>query len=99
MDTGEDRAGAGPWHTRVDAPPITQARRAQFWFALLLNFQWQLHQVRRGLLSSTNEATLQRGVRLHFDNYRSLDGWWEGMRAQYSPEFVEGVEAQRSKTA
>jgi hypothetical protein len=81
----------------VDDQPINQARRAQFWFALLLNFQWQLHQVRRGLLPSTNEATLQRGIRLQFNSYRSFDGWWEGMRAQYSPEFVEWVEEQRAK--
>ncbi len=83
----------------VDALPISQARRAQFWFALFLNFQWQLHQVRRGLLPSTDEATLQRGIRLQFNSYRSFDGWWEGMRAQYSPEFVEWVEEQRSKAA
>ncbi len=79
--------------------PISQARRAQFWFALFLNFQWQLHQVRHGLLPSTNEATLQRGIRLQFNNYRSFDGWWEGMRAGYSPDFVEWVEEQRSKAA
>jgi hypothetical protein len=83
----------------VDAPPISQARRAQFWFALLVNFQWQLYQARRGLLPSTNEATLRRGIRLHFNSYRSFESWWEGSRAQYSPEFVEWVEEQRAKAA
>ena len=82
---------------QVDAPPISQARRAQFWFALFLNFQWQLHQVQHGLLPSTDEATLQRGIRLQFNNYQSFDGWWEGMRTQYSPDFVEWVEEQRAK--
>ena len=84
---------------RIDAPPISQVRRGQFWGAVFLNFQWQLHQAGRGLLPTFNEAGMEAGVRNHFNTYRSFEGWWEGTKATYLPEFVEFVEEQRSKAA
>ncbi len=79
----------------VDAMPISQSRRAQFWFALCLNFQWQLHQARRGLLPTFSEAGMEQGLRRIFSGYRSFEGWWDATKAGYSPDFVEWVEEQR----
>ena len=36
---------------------------------------------------------------LYFTLYRSFEGWWEFQRQNFSPEFVEWVEEQRSKAA
>ena len=83
----------------VDAPSISEARRAQFWFALFLNFRWQFHQSRRGLLPTFNEAVFATGLRRFFTGYRSFEGWWEASKASFEPEFVEWVEEQRSKAA
>ena len=83
----------------VDAMPISQSRRAQFWFALFLNFQWQRHQARRGLLPTFSEAGMEAGLRAMFTGYRSFEGWWDTRKASFQPEFVEFVEEQRAKAA
>ena len=81
---------------RVDSPPIGQERRGQFWYALFMNFQWQLHQARRGLLPTFSEAGMEAGLRRIFTSFRSSEGWWETTKLGFSPEFVD---EQRSKAA
>ncbi len=83
----------------IDAPPINEVRRNQFWASQFLNFQWQSVQAQRGLLPTFNEAGFARAVRIHFNRYRSFEGWWDGLKAGYFPDFVEWVEEQRSKAA
>ena len=83
----------------VDAPPASQARLSQFWFALFLNFRWQYQQARRGLLPTFNEAGMATGLRTFFTGYRSFEGWWETTKASFEPEFVEWVEEQRATAA
>jgi len=34
-----------------------------------------------------------------FNDFRSIEGYWEAMRRTFQPEFVEWVEEQRSKAA
>ncbi len=84
---------------RVDAPPISQARHSQFWFAQFLIFRWQFQQGRRGLLPTFNEAGMATGLRNFFTRFHSFEGWWEATKATFEPEFVEWVEEQRSKAA
>ncbi len=76
-------------------------RLAMYWGSALTSFQWQLHQARRGLLPSFNEAAMAASVRSFFTNFRSFEGFWERQRGLgvYPPEFVEWVEEQRSKAA
>ncbi len=76
-----------------------QARRAWFWIAQLLTFQWQLHQAQRGLLPSFNEAAIAATVRATFNSFPSFEDWWEGGKENFHPDFVEWVEEQRSKVA
>ncbi len=70
-----------------------------YWGSVFFTFQWQFHQVRRGLLPTVNEAGIAAGVRQFFTLYRSFEGFWELGKANYRPEFVEWVEEQRSKAA
>ena len=84
---------------RVDAPPINEARREGYRFALLLNFQWQFQQGRRGLLPTFSEAGIATGLRSMFTRFRSFEGYWEAAKAMLEPDFVEWVEEQRPKAA
>ncbi len=83
----------------IDAPPINEIRRNQFWSSLFLNHQWQFVQAQRGLLPTFNEAGMKGAVRVPFNQFRSFEGWWETARRVYAPEFVEWAEEQRSKAA
>ena len=69
------------------------------WFGVLLLWQWQLHQARRGLLPTFDEAGQAVSVRALFNVFRSFEGWWEAGKQTFLPEFVEWVEEQRSKAA
>ncbi len=82
---------------RVGDVAINEDRRSSVWRAVLYNFQWQFVQGRRGLLPTYQEAGVAGGVRSFFSMYRSFDGWWEGSKTSYLPEFVEWVEEQRAK--
>ena len=84
---------------RTDPPPINEMRRAQFWSQQFLTFQWQLAQAERGLLPTFSEEGLRRVVRNHFSGFRSFEGWWERVKPNLLPDFVEFVEEQRSKAA
>ncbi len=84
---------------RSDAVSINQARRANYWTALTIVIQWQLHQGRRGLLPSFNEAGMKLTIRGFFSSSKSFGRWWEAVKSGYLPEFVEWVEEQRSKAA
>ncbi len=76
-----------------------QIRLAMYFQSNLATFQWQLHQARRGLLPSFDEAGLAASTRIGFTAFRSFEGWWEARKESFSPEFVEWVEEQRSKAA
>ena len=89
---------------RVDPLTIEQARLDYYWRARFFVFQWTFTQRRQGLLSPAggdssiaSEASL--ATRLGFNDFRSLEGWWQASKANYLPEFVEWVEEQRSKAA
>ena len=74
-------------------------RLGLFWASVLYSFTWQLQQVRRGLLPTSEEAMLAVNVRSLFAGSHSFEGWWGGVRSLFPPEFVEWVEEQRSKAA
>ncbi len=38
-------------------------------------------------------------VRFFFNDFRSIQSWWERSAKLFNPEFVEWVEEQRSKAA
>ena len=82
------------------APRTTnEIRLAYHWMSILLSFQWQLHQARRGLLPTFDEAGIGAMVRSFFTGFRSFEGSWEFMTPFLLPDFVEWVEEQRSKAA
>ncbi len=76
-----------------------QLRLGLYWLSILTSFQWQLHQGRRGLLPSFNEAGLAFLLRTFLTTSRSFEGYWEVAKPNFLPEFVEWVEEQRSKAA
>ncbi len=78
---------------------ISQLRRGLVWASILTSIQWHVHQGRRGLLPTFYEGGWAIRVRGLFANSRSFEGWWEGVKPNYLPEFVEWVEEQRSKAA
>ena len=90
--------GEAPSEDRTDVT-TSQARRADFWSAQFLTWQWQHHQARRGLLPTFNQAALGGAVRNVFNRYRSFDDWWDDAKQHFLPDFVEFVEEQRSKAA
>ena len=76
-----------------------EVRLGYYWMSALNSFQWQLHQARRGLLPSFNEAGIAQGVRNFFTTSRSFESLWERQKSGFRSEFVEWVEEQRSKAA
>ncbi len=76
-----------------------QFRRATLFASYLTLVQWRVHQARSGLLPTFHEAGAGNTVRNLFSTYRSCEGWWEGSKPNFLPEFVESVEEQRSKAA
>ena len=51
-------------------------------------------------MPTLNEAGMARRVANYFNDFRSVDGWWEARKVVgFRPEFVEWVEEQRSKAA
>ena len=78
---------------------MKRTRLSAYWGIQFLTFQWQFQQSRRGYLPTYSEAGLGRAVSGMFRVFGSLEGWWEGTKATYAPEFVEWVEEQRSKAA
>ncbi len=76
-----------------------QVRLGHYWASMLISFQWQFKQARRGLLPSYSEAEMGRIAGVYFTMYRSFEGWWQNAKPSYFPEFVEWVEEQRSKAA
>ena len=76
-----------------------QVRLTAYWGTLITYVQWQHQQARRGLLPSFSEAGTGGAIRLLFATSRGLEGFWEVMKANLLPEFVEWVEEQRAKAA
>ncbi len=76
-----------------------QLRLGFFWASTFYSFQWQLQQVRRGLLPTLDEEVLAVNVRNFFTRSLTFEGWWEGVRWSFPSDFVEWVEEQRSKAA
>ena len=83
----------------IDGSTGNEQRRRSYWRAALYNWQWQFVQGRRGLLPTYHEAGMAFAVRSFFGTYGSIEGWWEGGRTAFAPEFVEWVEEQRAKVA
>ncbi len=77
----------------------SQLRLAFFWIAMFSSFQWQFKQARRGLLPSYDEAEMGAIAGGYFNNFRSFEAFWEVMKPNFSPPFVEWVEEQRAKAA
>ncbi len=84
---------------RVEPLTIEQARLNHYWTARFYHFQWNWIQFRRGLLPTFNEAGMALRVATYFNDFRSVEGWWEARKPGFHPEFVEWVEEQRSKAA
>ncbi len=92
---------------RVEPLTIEQARLNDFWTARFFLLQWNLTQFRGGLLPpglgtslAQREATMANRLHTYFNDFRSVEGWWEAARhTLFSPEFVEWVEEQRLKAA
>ena len=85
---------------RVEPLTIERARLNNFWAARFFQLQWNFTQARRGLISSTgNEARMALRTVSLFNDFRSVEGYWEAMRRTFPPEFVEWIEEQRSKAA
>ena len=74
-----------------------EVRLRMYWAAIINYVQWQHQQARRGLLPSFQEAGTGGTVRGLFTNSRSFEGYWEGVKPLYSPDFVEWVEEHRAK--
>ncbi len=74
-------------------------RLAMYWQTLLTGYQWQRDQARRGLLPSFNERGVASAVGGSFRTYRSYAEYWNGVKGNYLPEFVDWVEEQRAKAA
>ena len=85
--------------TDAPAPLCIWTRRDAYWQAVMIFIQWQFTQGRRGLLPSFNEPGNLVVVRALFATFRSFEGWWEGTKSVYFPEFVEWVEEERAKAA
>ncbi len=85
---------------RVEPLTIEQARLNHYWVAVFFQLQWNWTQFRRGLLPTLNEPGMAQRVARHFNDFRSVEGWWEARKVfGFRPEFVEWVEEQRSKAA
>ncbi len=85
---------------RVEPLTIEQARLDHFWTARFFLLQWNWIQFRRGLLPNLNEPGMAHRVATFFNDFRSVEGWWEVRKViGFRPEFVEWVEEQRSKAA
>ncbi len=76
-----------------------QMRIGFLWTSILTSMQWHVHQGRRGLLPTFYEGGWALRVRRLFADSRGFEGWWEGVKPRYLPEFVEWVEEQRAKAA
>ena len=76
-----------------------QLQLMMYWSSMFGSFQWQFRQARRGLLPSYNEAGMGAIAATYFTMYRSFEGYWETMKQNLTPDFVEWVEEQRSKAA
>ncbi len=90
--------GAGA-HESTAEVTADETRLAYFWGSLLVTWQWQLQQVRRGLLPTSYEAGGAVAIRTFLTTSRSFEDHWESVREMFAPEFVEFVEEQRSKAA
>ncbi len=85
---------------RVEPLPIEQARLNHYWVAVFFQLQWNWIQFRRGLLPTLNEPGMRLRVASYFNDFRSVEGWWEARKPTgFRPEFVEWVDEQRSKAA
>ncbi len=45
------------------------------------------------------EAWMAGRLLHYFNDFRSVEGWWEANKRGFGPEFVEWVEEQRAKAA
>ncbi len=84
---------------RVEPLTIEQARLNHFWTARFFQLSWNFTQLRRGMPLVSGEAGMALRVVSYFNDFRSVEGWWEEHARRHPAEFVEWVEEQRSKAA
>ncbi len=84
---------------RVEPLAIEQARLQHFWAARFFQLAWNFTQLRRGMDLVSGEARMAHRVAGYFNDFRSVESWWENAKQNHTPEFVEWVEEQRSKAA
>ncbi len=84
---------------RVEPITIEQARLDHYWSARFFQLGWNFSQLRRGMPLVSGEARMALRVVSYFNDFRSVEGWWEEHAERLAPEFVEWVEEQRSKAA
>ena len=76
-----------------------ELRLTSYWATSIIYVQWQYQQAQRGLLPSFYEAGTGGVVGRYFTTSRGFEGYWEVLKQNLLPEFVEWVEEQRSKAA
>ncbi len=76
---------------RVEPLTIDQARLGDYWTARFFVLQWNFTQQRRGLLSPAGgdssiegEARMATRLRRNFNDFRSLEGWWEAAQHTFA---------------
>jgi hypothetical protein len=84
---------------RIEPRAVEQARLDWYWRARFFVVQWNFSQLQRGSSSFGSEELMAGRVRFFFNDFRSLQSWWERSAKLFNPEFVEWVEEQRSKAA
>ncbi len=84
---------------RVEPLTIEQARLNHFWTARFFQLSWNFTQLRRGMALLSGERGMAHRVVSYFNDFRSVEGWWENAKQNYTREFVEWAEEQRSKAA
>ncbi len=84
---------------KVEPLAIEQARLQHFWTARFFQLAWNFTQLQRGMYLVSGEARMAHRVVGYFNDFRSIESWWENAKQNHTPEFVEWVEEQRSKAA
>jgi len=84
---------------RVEPITIEQARLGHYWSARFFHLAWTFLQLRRGVPILSSEARMAVRVVSYFNDFRSVEAWWEEHGRRMPVEFVEWVEEQRAKAA
>jgi hypothetical protein len=81
---------------RVEPVTIEQARLHHVWTVRFYQIQWNLRQLRQGLGVPTGaEEWMASRLRHYFNDFRSVEGWWNTNKHGFLPEFVDWVDEHR----